>query len=142
MTTTGQGLGAQLAALAAALIVLSLFRVTLGVTSWVSAKKWGMQRAGRGRGYRLSRPGVPSRQSDHQVSGWQWGQDGWQYVTQTPATRVWPGAVIVFPVQRPPAPSSPAAAKATGAPSPARAVQRRYLSHRGAVSIHQRARRR
>jgi hypothetical protein len=41
MTTTGQGLGAQLAALAAALIVLSLFRVTLGVTSWVSAKTGG-----------------------------------------------------------------------------------------------------
>jgi hypothetical protein len=101
-----------------------LVAITLVMLWALIAAAWAVADAVRGRIRQIT-----WRRGGHAVGCWA-EPYGWGFV-QTPATRVWPGAVIAAP--RPMAPPHEGRAAAV-----ASYRQRRRLSHRGAASIHQR----
>jgi hypothetical protein len=131
---TEQELGTQLAA---TLIVLAIVAVVAAIVALAS-------RGG------VSWPGYPSMPprtpgSYPQLNGWQWGPHGWEYVTQSPPSRLWPSTVVVHrPPQRPTPTRVPPIAttvpRCTAGPVVLR--PRRHLSGTGSTSMKHRISRR
>lgn len=110
----------------AALVLLALVLAVCG----------GLRGAHRRRASSFPARGAAGYWAGHRVNTW-WGSGQF---TQTPGTRLWPGTVISAPRQPEAAPA--AAAKRAAEPSPpgsqrAGRRQRRHLSRRSAVSMHQ-----
>ena len=133
---TEQELGTQLVATLTVLVIVAVVAV---IVALASRTRNDVARTG----YPPMPPRTPG--SYPQLTGWQWGPHGWEYVTQAPPSRLWPSTVVVHrppqppvPVPVPPIPTT--APRCTGGPVVLR--PRRHLSGTGAVSMKHRISRR
>jgi hypothetical protein len=131
---TEQELGTQLAA---TLTVLVIVAAVAAIVALASRARSGVSRPGH--------PPMPPRTpgSYPQLTGWQWGPHGWEYITQSPPSRMWPGTVVVHRRPQRPAPVQPivtSVPRCTGGPVVLR--PRRRLSGAGSTSMKHRVSRR